>query len=132
MNRKIKRKWLAALRGGAYEQAHGHLHVEGGRLGTEPGYCCLGVLCDIAAHEGVVPALWNDRSGLWSYGANTETSFLPAEVTEWAGLPSSDPVVPAPVGTNTCMIHDGVIELSALNDDMSTFAQIADLIEKHL
>lgn len=131
MNRKIRKRWVAALRSGAYEQGRGHLHAEGGRLGTEPGYCCLGVLCDIAAHEGVVSAMWNDRSGLWSYGAETETSVLPAEVIAWAGLTCEDPLIPGEVAPE--WQEDDTVGLTALNDDAKmSFAQIADIIEKHL
>lgn len=40
MNPEIKKKWLAALRGGEFEQCTGYLK-DGGK------YCCLGVLGEI-------------------------------------------------------------------------------------
>jgi hypothetical protein len=38
MDAEIKRKWVEALRSGAYEQGRGQLCKDG-------AYCCLGVLC---------------------------------------------------------------------------------------
>ena len=40
MDKKLKKKWVKALRSGQYQQTHGQLR-------TEEGYCCLGVLCDV-------------------------------------------------------------------------------------
>ena len=40
MNKSIKKKWVAALRSGEYQQGQGLMCHEG-------KYCCLGVLCDI-------------------------------------------------------------------------------------
>ena len=40
MNKKIKTKWLSALRSGEYKQIGSALHVA-------DGYCCLGVLCRV-------------------------------------------------------------------------------------
>ena len=42
MNADLKRKWLAALRSGKYQQAKAALHRQG------DGFCCLGVLCDVS------------------------------------------------------------------------------------
>lgn len=41
LKKKIKEKWLNALRSGAYKQSREMLRRKGG------GFCCLGVLCDI-------------------------------------------------------------------------------------
>lgn len=43
MKKRIKVKWLKALRSGKYEQGHGVLHSL-----EKNNYCCLGVLCKIA------------------------------------------------------------------------------------
>lgn len=40
MDKKIKDKWIKALRSGRYKQIQGRLHDNG-------AYCCLGVLCRV-------------------------------------------------------------------------------------
>ena len=40
MDKKIKKKWLKALRSGKYKQGMGTLRIE-------DRFCCLGVLCDL-------------------------------------------------------------------------------------
>lgn len=47
MNPEVKAEWLAALRSGAYKQAQARLFDP-----ETGGYCCLGVLCDIAEKRG--------------------------------------------------------------------------------
>lgn len=47
MKPEVKEKWIAALRSGEYRQARGVLNDGQG------GYCCLGVLCEVAKQEGV-------------------------------------------------------------------------------
>lgn len=44
MDKKLKAKWVKALRSGKYRRAKGQL--QSGR-----GYCCLGVLCRVARVE---------------------------------------------------------------------------------
>lgn len=44
MNRKIKQKWLNALRSGNFQQGTGKLRDSNGN------YCCLGVLCEITGN----------------------------------------------------------------------------------
>jgi hypothetical protein len=125
MKKTIKAKWVAALRSGDYRQIKGNLHQQAGEtLNLRAGYCCLGVLCDLAAREGVVAGSLNPRSGIWAYGADTDTGVLPREVLDWAGLKDPDPVVP---------VGDDVASLTTVNDDyLLPFSRIADLIEEHL
>lgn len=42
MDKKLKTKWVTALRSGEYRQGGGQL------LGSDGTYCCLGVLCRVA------------------------------------------------------------------------------------
>lgn len=107
MNEQVKAKWLSALRSGEYTQAKGKLRVE-------DYFCCLGVLCDLHAKE--TGKSWH-KNGAWSY--LNETLHFPEEVAKWADVKSVVPRVEAAF-------------LSDLNDRGSSFAQIADLIEKHL
>ena len=135
MNSEIKQEWLDALRSNEYEQAIGMLRSE------EGGYCCLGVLCDLAAKHGVgrwesgqftvrdlgtdvVDWRFTDNSGL-----EGSLSTLPAHVREWAGLGLEDnPTVSISMGTDTD--HD--VSLAELNDKGNGFEFIADCIEEQL
>lgn len=48
--KEVYELWLEALRSGKYKQVDGALK---GRLDTgKMGFCCLGVLCDLAAKDG--------------------------------------------------------------------------------
>jgi hypothetical protein len=114
VNPEIKTRWVAALRSGKYPQGRG-------RLKTEEGFCCLGVLCDLAAEDGI--GHWEQKDTYFNrhYFLVTtvhENNYLPMEVATWAGL-HRNPFVGSSI-------------LSALNDSGSSFAEIADLIERHL
>lgn len=118
MKQEIKAKWVSALRSGAYEQGTGYLKVN-------ESFCCLGVLCDLHAKE--TSGVWKTDSDAGSprIAYKGQTTALPFEVLNWAGLDddSSSPVV----------IVDGEINvLATLNDTGSSFLYIANLIEKNL
>lgn len=118
MDQVIKQRWVEALRSGEYEQTIGTLH-------NDEGFCCLGVLCDLAYKEGAVTRTRIDdmRHG---YGTRLEVGVLPPEVVSWAGMEDSDPVV-AEDG------DDGLFTLAELNDEEGcTFEEIADIIEEQL
>jgi hypothetical protein len=134
MNPEIKRKWVEALRSGRFRQGQGFLKKDdviydpNDPLDVPPTpvqtYCCLGVLCELAAEEGVLPGTGKtsptDRR--YHYGAEHDLrwSDLPIAVQEWAGTDRSDPIVP------------GHGRLSTLNDNGSDFEYIANLIESYL
>lgn len=125
MNPDIKTRWVAALRSGDYAQGQDFLarNVNG-----VVEHCCLGVLCDLAAADGIV------EKGVGYYGvdiitfqADTDpsaaTALLPPSVLEWAEHEGYLMVVEV----------DGEKEsLNGLNDTGYAFAQIADLIEAQL
>ena len=120
MNPDIKTQWVAALRSGNYEQGRRYL-----RWGE--GFCCLGVLCDLAAKAGAAswepPGLSNSCEIVQACGG--AVSVLPYAVKRWAGLQDADPSVTV----------DGVeeITLSRANDVLLLeFPAIADLIEAQL
>lgn len=125
MDTDVKERWVAALRSGEYTQAKGNLKVklEGdGRY----GHCCLGVLCDLAAEDGIIePAVWvadtesytdEDRASIASgtvsgpvsmvYRDNLDPTdvereywqgeVLPLAVQRWAGLHAQNPSVIIP------------------------------------
>jgi hypothetical protein len=113
MNERVKKLWLAALRNRKYKQGQSFLRSD------KEHYCCLGVLCDLYAEENKTE--WGTMTSEGVYKFLGETSFLPKEVVEWAGLSSSAPI---PVGYDD--------NLGGMNDDGVTFPVIASIIEESL
>lgn len=116
MNKKVKRKWLKALRSGEYSQGYSRLVDE------DDNFCCLGVLCDLHARE--TGGSWDEDAGEFYYKGNT--GVLPKAVVEWAGLDKADPWLPV------CGIDRDKSSISFVNDIGYNFKRIADLIEEHL
>jgi hypothetical protein len=109
------RKVLVALRSGEYTKTTGALQ-------NRRGYCCLGVMCDVfekATGEDVprYKDVLRYEDDFLDGGNLTKYS----QVKEWVGL------------THACGVfkdeHKGVWSLAGLNDNGSTFLQIADFIE---
>lgn len=99
-----KKKWIKALRSGEYKQAKNELRSLGGTDGEVLGYCCLGVLCDIANVR------WKGSN--CTYGS----CDLNRKGQAYFGLDA---------------VKTG--ELIHLNDTLKkSFKQIANHIEKHL
>lgn len=132
MNPEVKFKWVAALRSGEYRQGNCFLKSETPAT-IPPTFCCLGVLCDLAAKEGV--AKWEMRtwcgSDIWyatavDSGCDMHSEVLPSCVMQWAGLESEDPALNVS-NFNRCT------RVSLINDrDRLGFDAIADLIEGQL
>lgn len=125
MNPDIKERWIAALRSGEYEQGTATLR------GTDGKYCCLGVLCELAVADGVVGRATRDTFGYFYRStadpADSQKSYLPLAVQQWAGLDSSSPRIP------NVPHFMGEPDLASLNDSGSfSFHAIADIIEKKL
>lgn len=118
MRASVKRLWVNALRSGDYVQGHGRLRTmsfdpeEGKSVIT--GYCCLGVLCDIAMKQEGVSQRWEN--------IHIGAAYLPDSVMRWAGLSYWDPAIPYPYDQG----------LAVLNDRGRTFREIADLIERFM
>lgn len=120
MNKKIKREWLKALRSGKYKQGRIRLCAIGPD-GSE-SFCCLGVLYDAC----IPGALWVEDGRGWAIdtkerldkerGVRVSPSYdLTPKIRDLVGLLGAD-----------------CDELAYRNDSGSTFAQIADYIEKNL
>lgn len=67
MSRTLKRKWIAALRSGKFKQAHHVLRAyyrdsATGEVVTT-GYCCLGVLCEVAGVKYVAANSYPGETG---------------------------------------------------------------------
>ena len=102
MKYNVMKKWVKALRSGEYAQTTG-------TLVDRDGFCCLGVLCDIAKKENVVE--------LHDYQNRVS---LPYKVMEWSGIRNSQ-------GERKGRRKD----LADLNDFHNySFKKIANVIEK--
>jgi hypothetical protein len=126
MNSQVKEKWIAALRSGEYSQGDG-------KLRSDKGFCCLGVLCDLYAQEPFTQG-WKfngeyEESPLpmdyWYFDGESE--FLPESVMKWAGLEANCPEVA--VDTDEDVVYDLIANL---NDTGYSFSTLADIIEKQL
>lgn len=115
MNPDVKREWVTALRSKKFPQTKGKLH-------DERGYCCLGVLTEIAKRHGIVDRVaWAHMAHAYFYDG--QDNFPPPQVCMWAGLDSKDPVV---------FTNYVAVSLATLNDGGVPFAVIADYIEEQL
>ena len=115
MDKRIKALWLDALRSGEYVQGVDYLR------NTYNEYCCLGVLCDLAAKAGIGEWANSEIDG-WEF--DYESGVLTERVRDWAGMTSYN-------GTYTDS-EDGTVEqrcLSNDNDSGATFAEIVGIIQ---
>jgi hypothetical protein len=105
MNADVKREWIKRLRSGFYKQGKEHLRYD-------DEYCCLGILCEIAAEKGVIspPTL-----GQFGYKYDEESAYASHKVEQWAGLFTSQSR-----------------QLAEMNDDGFPFDSIANFIENNL
>ena len=127
MNQEIKSQWTAALRSGDYPQAKGHLR-------TAQGYCCLGVLCQMAADANVIPQPELNTANVFVYGVDRkdrDSMFLPVSVQRWSGLKDDNGILDSsnPMVTDE---HGSFHHLAHMNDDDVPFGEIADLIDANL
>ena len=140
MNKRIKNKWLKALRSGAYKQAKEGLCFSDGKTDS---FCCLGVLTDLYLREKGEG--WDDVHNRAYYGQQKrEYTFgngkelLDKRVVNWAGFPKE-------VQQNNSDISFGLggsdsltiktksgATLDELNDSGSRFKTIANIIEEDL
>jgi hypothetical protein len=130
VNREVGQLWVDALRSGRYRQGR---HF----LGSPAGFCCLGVLCELARAAGVIPGhtvvrrVDFDGSEIDAYSYDGNDQYLPESVKEWAELDHQSPAVT--MGDRTGLDDEmGLTSLALLNDAGETFESIADVIEQHL
>lgn len=118
MNPEVKGLWLTALRSGDYIQGQGRLHKV---VGGQAQFCCLGVLCEIAVGQGVIPSArafrFDDGNSEFEYG--NSYVYLPPEVEEWACVDQEGRV-------------DTDLSLTSMNDSGYNFDAIANVIEENL
>lgn len=130
MKQNIAQRWTAALRSKKFTQTTGYLHVRD--KDADVGYCCLGVLCELAREDGVIIAESDAVEGVVRYGHPTDSgdrsaTNLPAAVLHWAGMNGEE--LPDPIYDE----DDSGVEytsLAGLNDDARyDFEQIANIID---
>lgn len=128
MNPTIKAEWISRLRSGEYTQAKAVLReaYSGPEVG---GFCCLGVLCEIAVEDDVTQMLYQNGQFFYGSGMGSRTSLLPDEVQAWAGIQGGAGLI-----ENYTYDGDGRghADLADINDSGKTFAEIADIIEEYL
>jgi hypothetical protein len=133
MNQEVKTKWVAALRSGEFEQNKGAL-----TNADRTKHCCLGVLCEIAVREGIIPGpIRKGMQGSLTFhygqevdGTGGDAFVLPYAVQVWAAidaLPKGPRLVGSDVTYTLATYNDG-------SDDIRrhTFNEIADVIEENL
>lgn len=128
MKSEVAVKWIAALKSGEYQQGTECLASASQWNTSSPvrRHCCLDVLCELAAQEGVIPSL-EPAPSQYEYTflrAAGEQHYLPTAVQEWAGLKT-------PTGKfdwKTWAPHP--CSLAHLNDSGESFAVIASVIEE--
>jgi len=112
-----RKKWVEALRSGDYKQTQNVL-TDGNN------YCCLGVACDIS-DLGEWEEFETKESGGFEYIVNRDYSSekssidLPNSVQNWLGLYT----------ISGASVNGVAKSLVTLNDEGSTFNEIADAIE---
>lgn len=123
MRQDVADGWTKLLRSEEFPQGGGALRSADGN------YCCLGVLCEMAVQEGIIPAAWLQypTSADYTYGVPGDRTtgdysmgILPNAVREWAGMSS----------TNGSIDED--VALSTLNDQGMSFPDIANLIDQNV
>lgn len=143
---KVMEQWVKALESGEYPQAKNTLHRLVPYAGeADPlmddesksvGFCCLGVLCDLAAKAGIVKAEEYGDPAISANGRavsyNGAESFLPKEVKDWAGLDSTNPYVRHNRAITEEQDYVVNTKLSDLNDlDGKDFGYIAQVIREN-
>lgn len=105
---QVIKRWVKALRSGEYEQTQGELK-------DNYGFCCLGVLCDLAAKDG--GAQWEHHgTGLFTY--KDEEFALPKDISKFI------------FGPNKTKLRRKLIDMNDSGDH--DFKSIANKIEKEL
>ena len=108
--------WVEALRSGKYTQGMGLLRSRNDE------YCCLGVACELYAerHPELVIAAPREDSDYYTYGGRSD--MLPHAVVVWLGLRDAAGSYWQTTPEESALAED--------NDNGTTFAEIADIIER--
>lgn len=99
-HREVQDMWIEALESGKYAQCKGH-------LGDEWGYCCLGVLAQLAVDNGVIE------------GFHPYETILPIPVVSWSGI------------RNNNGQYDSTSLVRHNDSERMSFLQIAEIIRNN-
>jgi hypothetical protein len=135
MRRTVRNAWVKALRSGEYQQTEGALCKVVDTYDGEPvlGFCCLGVLSELAIKHGASVSVDEFAGDLYEPARtyDGEENFPPYAVAKWA-LGTDE-------RTNWDVRYvdpdedlDTHSALADRNDGGATFREIADLIENDL
>lgn len=127
MKRSIRSRWIRALRSGKYKQGEGNL-LKMNADGTG-NYCCLGVLCELAAKDGVVA--WRNTPGEPVLNINGETGMLPMSVQQWADIKDNRGWLTSNPTVSQDDDNYEVVASEANDEEGLTLREIADLIQKN-
>lgn len=105
MRAELKKEWLEALRSGKYKQGESRLRTK------EGGYCCLGVLCDVAGLKWEYSEDWD---GWVAREGDARNPYL------LGGFDLESELPPEPR------------QLWSMNDSGVSFDEIADWIEENV
>lgn len=129
--RQLVQDWIIALRSGLYTQTTEVLRRSIIEEGTcKVGHCCLGVLCELVVHNGLIPeAKWDGDCFVTPNPdfdeENDEDDFFGRLLTDESELPV---LVRRLIPELKCMEES---ELINMNDDQRlTFEQIANYLEQ--
>lgn len=120
MDKEIRAEWLKRLRSGEYKQGRATLKAE--YADGVVKFCCLGVLCEIAAEQGVIERTTERTREVVFTSYDGDSAGLTGDVLSWACIEGMDALG---------RLSGGVISLSGMNDSGGrTFCEIADVIEE--
>jgi hypothetical protein len=118
----FKHEWITALRSGIYKQGHGKLKDADGR------YCCLGVACAIKNCDNILNKKFIYKDG--EIGKDNMISHDKKALIKENTIPiTSVENIPS---TIRGMYSEIANVLAELNDDGSSFKEIAEVIETYL
>jgi len=121
-NKRLKKRWIKALRSGEYKQARRSL-LKIDNKGKE-SFCCLGVLCNEELDDDWVREGGNDYGFLRKQSEDVDSSELPEDFRIKIGLSDTDQ-------RTLTQMNDGITDgISSIN--RHSFSSIADWIEKNL
>lgn len=126
------------LRSGTYKQGEAALRKKGND-GEPDTFCCLGVMCEVAAEAGVVTVRYagEDRQSYdyVSPDGTVESAYLPPSVIEWAGIVSDVEKFWVETYYYESRGHygeGGADSLAIMNDSGHDFDDIADWMEANV
>lgn len=136
---ELGREWVHVLKSEGLTQATGALHKladeDAGIDRTKDGFCCLGVVCDLAHKYGIVERVVSYDEV--AYGEERNTTTLPREVIDFLGLSQSNPhveVLSQEADPDFADDYDedevDTYDLATLNDEHGfDFEKLGELIE---